>query len=321
MESFVYKNATTIEEAVSVLQAGEAAILAGGTDLLNLLKTGALSQPPKTLVNIKNIPGLSFIREEPAGGLALGPATTLSAIASSPLIREKCSALSKAAGSAASPPLREMGTLGGNLCQEIRCWYFRRSRQTGVDFQCLRKGGRTCFAVRGDNRYHSVFGGAEGCMAVNPSDSAPVLLALAAQIKTTTRVLDIGEFFKGGLEPDEIILEIRIPPASDIRQDFAKFAIRPTIDFAVVNLALAVTLADGKVVDAKIALNAVAPAPRRAIKAEDVLTNNLLNEETITFAAEALAEEAKPLSGNSYKVQIAKALLKQTLLQLRDNRP
>ena len=319
MQPFVYKNAATVPEAVSLLKAEDSAVLAGGTDLLNLLKKEALINPPQTLVNIKNIPGLDFIRED-AQGLTIGATTKLSAIAASSVVREKYTALAAAAAAVASPPLREMGTISGNICQEVQCWYFRRSFLTGTFFNCRRKGGTACFAIPGDNRYHSIFGGAGGCVAVNPSDIAPVLIALKANIQTTARAIDAGGFFSGDrqttiLKADEIITEIRIPaPHPGTRHTFSKFALRPTIDFAVVNAATAITIEEGRVSEARIVLNAVAPVPRRAKEAEEALIGKVISAETAETAAAALAKGAVPLKDNQYKVQIARTLVKRAIL-------
>ena len=168
MKRFKYKNARTVNEAVSLLKLGNASLLAGGTDILNLLKAGAMTQPPETLVNIKNIPGLDYITEN-SRGLKIGALTRIADIASSPLIKEKYPALAQATESVSSPPLREMGTIGGNLCQGVQCWYYRRSYITGNWFECLKKGGKVCYAIMGDNRYHSIFGGikVDGMACVN----------------------------------------------------------------------------------------------------------------------------------------------------------
>jgi xanthine dehydrogenase YagS FAD-binding subunit len=320
MKRFAYKNATTIADAVSILKKGNASVLSGGTDILNLLKMGALTNPPETLVNIKNIPSLDSISED-AEGLTIGALAKLSDIAASPAVKEKYSALAKAAEAVASPPLREMGTIAGNLCQEVQCWYFRRSFLTGTFFDCFKKGGRTCFAVKGDNRYHSIFGGTRGCVAVNASDIAPVLIALNAKIKTTVRVIEAERFFTGeghkttALNDDEIVTEIQIPaPNSGTRQTFTKFALRPTIDFAVVNVATAITIEDGKVSDARIVLNAVALAPRRATGAEEALKGQVISEAVAETAAAAIVKGTVPLAGNMYKVQIAKTLVKRAVL-------
>lgn len=316
MKKFAYRNTTTVAEAASLLKAGNAAILAGGTDILNLLKMGALTNPPETLVNIKNISGLDSIRED-VDGLKIGATVRLSDIASSEIVQSRYSALARAAGSVASPPLREMGTIAGNLCQEVQCWYFRRSFLTGTFFDCLRKGGSQCYAVTGDNRYHAILG-AKQCFAVCPSDTAVALVALDAAIKTNKRSIPIGGFFQmrgNVLDEDEIVTEICVPtPKSGTKQVFIKFALRPTIDFAVVSVAAAITIELGKASDARIVLGAVAPIPYRAVGAEDILKGNAIGEPLAETAAAASVKDAIPLSNNKYKIQIARALVKRAIL-------
>jgi xanthine dehydrogenase YagS FAD-binding subunit len=316
MKRFAYRNTTTITDAVSLLKEGNAAVLAGGTDILNLLKIGALTNPPATLVNIKNIPGLDSISED-AHGLKIGAAARLSNIASSEVVKSKYSALAEAAESVASPPLREMGTIAGNLCQQVQCWYFRRSFLTGTFFDCLRKGGHQCYAITGDNRYHAILG-AKQCFAVCPSDTAIALTALDAKIVTSQRSIPIGEFFQvlgNILNKDEIVTEIQVPvPASGTKQVFIKFALRPAIDFAVVSVAAAITTRLGKVSDARIVLGAVAPVPYRAIEAEDALKGKAISESVAEAAAAAAVKDAVPLSNNKYKVQIARTLVKRAVL-------
>ena len=316
MKRFAYRNTTTIADAVSLLKAGDAAILAGGTDILNLLKIGALTNPPATLVNIKNIPGLDSISED-AHGLKIGAAARLSNIVSSEVVKSKYSVLAEAAESVASPPLREMGTIAGNLCQEVQCWYFRRSFLSGTFFDCLRKGGNQCYAVTGDNRYHAILG-AKQCFAVCPSDTAVALTALDATIVTSQRSIPIGDFFQvlgDVLNKDEIVTEIRAPaPESGTKQVFIKFALRPAIDFAIVSVAAAITTRLGKISDARIVLGAVAPVPYRATGAEDALKGKAISESVAETAADAAVKDAVPLSNNKYKVQIARTLVKRAVL-------
>jgi NADPH-dependent glutamate synthase beta subunit-like oxidoreductase len=159
MKRFSYKNPKAIADAVSNLEKGNSSVLAGGTDILNLLKIGALSNPPETLVNIKNIPGMDSISDD-GQGLTIGALVKLSDITDSPVVREKYSILAEAAGAVSTPTLRGMGTIAGNICQEVQCWYFRRSFMTGSYFDCMKKGGKKCYAVTAENRYHSIFGGA-----------------------------------------------------------------------------------------------------------------------------------------------------------------
>jgi xanthine dehydrogenase YagS FAD-binding subunit len=316
MKRFAYKNATTVAEASSLLKADHAAVLAGGTDILNLLKIGALTRPPKGLVNIKNIPGMDFIRAD-ADGLKIGATTKLSDIASSEIVKSKYSALARAAINVASPPIREMGTIAGNLCQQVQCWYFRRSFLTGNFFNCLRKGGSQCYAVGGDNRYHAILG-ARQCFAVCPSDTAIALVALDAAIITNKRRIPIGDFFDvlgNVLDVDEIIVEIRVPaPKPGTRQVFVKYALRPAIDFAVASVAAAITTDSGKVSNARVVLGAVAPIPWRADGAEDALKGNVIGEAIADSAAAAAVKHAVPLSDNKYKVQIIRTLVKRAIL-------
>jgi NADPH-dependent glutamate synthase beta subunit-like oxidoreductase/CO/xanthine dehydrogenase FAD-binding subunit len=158
MKKFAYKNPNSLDQAVSLLKSGDTAILAGGTDILNQLMQGAFSKPPATLVNIKNIPGLNTITET-AQGLKIGALTKLADIAESPVVQKKYAALAQSAAAVASPAIRNMGTLGGNICQQFQCWYWKRSFNTGAAFECLRKDGTQCFAISGENQYHSIFGG------------------------------------------------------------------------------------------------------------------------------------------------------------------
>lgn len=320
MERFAYENAVTVADAVNMLKVENVSVLAGGTDILNLMKKSALTNPPRKLVNIKNIPGLDFISED-VQGLTIGATTKLSNIAASSVVIKKYSALAKAAEAVASPPIREMGTIAGNICQEVQCWYYRRAFLTGTFFNCARKSGRTCFAIQGDNRYHSIYGGVRGCVAVNPSDIAPVLIALNAKIKTTARVIEAEKFFTGErkttvLNHDEIVTEIRIPsPDSGTKQKFIKFAQRPTIDFPIVNAATSITMEGDKVSDARIVLNAVAPVPIRAIRVEDALKGKVISESVVETAVAAIANGTIPLKDNKYKVQIAKTLIKRAILE------
>lgn len=158
MKPYKYQSAATISMAVSLLKNGNASVLAGGTAILNLLKQGALAEPPETLVNIKRVPGLNTITYGQSG-LKIGALTTISELAASEVVKDKYPALAQAASGVAGPTLRNMATIGGNICQEVQCWYFHRSHLTGTWFDCLRKGGASCYALNGDNRYHSIFGG------------------------------------------------------------------------------------------------------------------------------------------------------------------
>ena len=354
MKKFKHINATTIEEAVSILASGKAQVIAGGTDLLGVLKDNLLPDYPETVVNIKTIPGMSFIAEV-GGMLRIGALTLLDDIALSQTIRQSYTVLAEAAGRVAHPHIREMGTIGGNICQLPRCWYFRVRDNR---FFCRRKGGEACPALTGDARYHSIFGRLGGCVAVNPSDIAPALIVLDAKIKTTKRVIDAENFFsvEGSrttiLDTDEIVREISLPlPDPLSKSAFIKYALRKSIDFPLVNCAALIGPTT-----ARICLNAVFNKPYRAFAAEEVITGKLIEdtelhskvhrggdeEPTQTYAAvhqgeqrgtnkdgskkaawyEAIADAAgtaavsgaKALPSNAYKVQIARVLVKRAIL-------
>ena len=312
MKAFNHKDAKTLTEAKTALAGGKAEIIAGGTDLIGRLKDNILPAYPDALINIKTIPGLDSIKEE-AGMLKIGAATRLADIAANPTIKQKYTALAQAALRVGTPHVRDMGTIGGNIAQLHRCWYFRKPENR---FPCFRKGGTTCFAMTGDNRYHSIFGMVNKCIAVNISDTAPALIALDAKVVTNTRTIDAEQFFdvknpgNTVLLPGEIITEIRVPaPPAGAKSAFLKFAIRKSIDFPIVNCA--VRVGGGA---PRIALNAVAPKPYRALKAEAAIAGKPVNEANAEAAGAAAVADAKPFEATKYKVQIAKTLVKRALL-------
>lgn len=321
MRTFKHFNADTVEEAVSLLRryGGRANLVAGGTDLLGKLKDEIMPTYPEALINLKRIPDLEFIREE-RGRLEIGALTRLDDIATSPAVRERYVALAEAARRTASPHLREMGTIGGNICQDIRCWYYRNPNNR---FPCLRKGGGRCYAHEGDNRYHSIFGASveEGCIAVHPSDTVPALIALNAEVRTSKRAIDMEDFFQVDvakttvLDDDEILIELHVPTlGQDMRSKYLKFAHRKSIDFPIVNCAAALVKSKGKVSRARICLNAVYVKPYRARWAEQVLLGQEVNEATAQAAADAAVSSAKPLRHNRYMVEIARTLVKRAIL-------
>jgi len=321
MRKFTHINARTIDEAVSALRRyGERAnIIAGGTDLLGKMKDEILPRYPEALVNIKTIAGLDFLKEE-SGVLRIGAMSLLEDIGKEPLIRERYTALAQAAARTASPHLREMGTLAGNLCQDIRCWYYRNPNNR---FPCLRKGGGRCYAIQGDNRYHSILGGSveDGCYAVHPSDTAPALIALNARVVTTKRTISLEKFFQVGvakttiLDSDEIVTEIQIPkPRRNSRSAFLKFAIRKSIDFPIVNCAAMITMSSGKVAGSRICLNAIWIRPYRASKAEKAILKRTITQKVAEAAGDAAISNAKPMEHNAYMVQISRVLVKRAIL-------
>ena len=321
MKKFAHFSASTVEEAASLLRrfGGKAHLMAGGTDLLGKMKDRILPTYPEALINLKTVPGLSDIREE-GGMLRIGALAILEDIAHNPIVKAKYGALAEAARRTASPHLREMGTLGGNICQDIRCWYYRHAENR---FPCLRKGGGRCYALAGDTRYHSIFGGSgeEGCIAVHPSDTAPALIALNSKIRTSRRTINAEDFFQVEvskttvLNYDEIVTEIQVPePVKGAKSSFFKFALRKSIDFPIVNCAAMITRSAGKVSAARICLNAVYVRPFSAIKAEDAIIGKKINEANAEAAGDAAVSAAKPLADNEYMVQIARVLVKRSVL-------
>jgi xanthine dehydrogenase YagS FAD-binding subunit len=322
MRSFAHINAHTIEEVHSLLEKykGKAVLNAGGTDLLGVLKDEILPDYPEVVINIKTITGLDSITENERG-FTIGSLVKLSDIANSPLIKERYPVLAEAAHSVATPQIRNAATIGGNLCQDVRCWYYRYPRHIGGPIQCLRKGSGPCLAVRGDNRYHAIMEGKK-CFAVCPSDTAVALAAMDATIHVVgpegSRNIAIDDFFgplSNALKPNEIVKEISVPALSSItNQKYIKFTLRKPVDFAIVSVASVVAMENGVCAGARIALGAVAAGPVRARTAEDMLKGKAISETSVAAAAELALSAAKPLSMNSYKIEIAKTLIKRALL-------
>ena len=323
MKAFRHFDAGSIDEALALLAefGGKARVIAGGTDLLGVLKSEILSDYPEAVINLKTIAGLDGI-DTGDEGIRIGALARLVDIADSPIVKKNCPALALSAASVGSPELRNMGTIGGNLCQDTRCWYYRYPDKMGGRVPCYRKGKGPCHAIRGDNRYHAVLGGKK-CYAVCPSDTAIALAALEAGVKTVRpageRTIPLADFYDTlgpVLEPDEVVTEIRIPaPTENAVQRFLKFRLRESIDFAMVSVAVVLDVAEGVCRDARIVLGAVAPSPYRAKAAEDVLSGGRLDERQAARAAEAALKDAKPMSGNAYKIEIAKTLVKRALWQ------
>jgi len=314
IKKFTHVDAKTVEEAASILRAGKASILSGGTDLLGTLRFEVLPDYPETVINLKSVPDLEYIKED-ASMLRIGALTRLEDIVRNESIKERYAALVEAAHRTATPHIREMGTIAGNICQLTRCWYFRLPDNR---FNCVRKGGKQCYAVMGDNRYHSIFGHINSCFAVNPSDTAPALVALDAKIKTNKRLIDAENFWDMSvpgstvLASDEIVTEIQIPkPAAGSKSAFIKFAIRKSIDFPIVNCAVSVTNGNSR-----ICLNAVYNKPYRATAAEESIKGKKITVESAEAAGAAAVAAAKALPGdrNKWKIQIAKTMVKRALL-------
>ncbi len=322
LPKFNYVSPTSVEQAVLQLgEGGMAVIHAGGTDLLGCLRDGVFTADK--LISIQDIGELRGIRVL-SGGLSLGALATLTEIADHPLIQRRYAALAQGAGAAASPQLRNQGTLGGNLCQRPRCWYFRG------DFHCLRKGGDTCYAVGGENEYHCILGGS-ACYIVHPSDTAPALIALGAGASIIgprgRRTVPMESFFvlpakdlarENVLKPGEILTEILLPALPDgVRSSYRKVRMRGAWDFALAGVALALRLnRDGIVEWARIVLSGVAPAPWRTPEAEQFLVGRKVDEAVATQVAAACVKGAEPLSQNAYKIDLVRGVVEESLLAL-----
>ena len=320
MKRFEHTNATSVQEAVKLLSAQNARALAGGTDLLGIMKDELL--PTDRVVNLKTIPGLDYIKEE-SGELRIGALARLADIAASALVGQKAPALAQAALLVASPQLRTMGTLGGNLAQKVRCWYYRDPDRA----DCYKRNGSVCYAVFGLSDLHAIFDGA-ACFAVQPSDTAIALSALGASIVVAgpdgQRVVGVDSFFIGpdvdymretALKRDELIVEVRIPASAvGQRSVFLKAAPRKSIDFA--RGSVAVLVIGSPVQSVRISLGAVAPTPKRATEAETFLTGKKLQADVIGQAATLSTSGAKPLASNGYKVQLTQGLVRQALTRL-----
>ena len=323
MNNFQHSNAKSLKEAFSLLgdDWNKTRIIAGGTDLLGEMKKGIIS--PKVLVNIKTISDINFIKYEKGKGLRIGALARLVDIEENTAIQEKFTALWQAARVIGSPQLRNMGTIGGNLCQRPRCWYYRG------EFHCFRKGGRECFALRGENMYHCIFG-AQGCFIVHPSDTAPALMALKAKVKIANsqaeKTLPLEDFFLGPdkdmqrentLKPNEILTEILLPePAVGTRSLYLKKSERKVWDFALVSVAAALSFKGKSCQEARLVLGGVAPIPWRLKQVEDYLAGKEINSKVAKRAGELAVKGAKPLKQNGYKVEIVKIMVKEALLSL-----
>jgi xanthine dehydrogenase YagS FAD-binding subunit len=323
-----YVAAESVEDAVAALVAhgDKAKILAGGTDLLGLMKDridGPGVPVPEVLVNVKTIPGMAAITEGADGGLRIGAAATLADLERHPVVTRRFPALAQAAASVATTQIRAMGTVGGNLCQRPWCWYFRHPQ-----FVCLKRGGRQCFAIPGNNRtYFSVL--EKGvCVMSHPSDLAPALMALGARVGVAgpdgSREVPIESFFRGPrslmetvLGPAEILVWVDVPaPAPDVRSLFLKHRVRNTWDFALSEVAVAVRPEEATWADVRIALGGVAPFPYRATAAETALVGRVPTAELIREAADAAVARARPLAMNGYKVELTRALVARALTAL-----
>jgi xanthine dehydrogenase YagS FAD-binding subunit len=323
VKAFEYAVPASLEEAAALLagKKGRARLLAGGTDLVTQLQ-GRVAEPER-VVSLGGLPHLDRI-EPSAKALKIGPLASLTGIASHPEVRKVWTALAEGAGAAATPQIRNAGTLGGNLCQRPRCWYFRNE-----DFPCRKKGGEICYAIDGENKYHAIFGG-DACRIVHPSDTAPALVAFGASLvavsSTGARDVPAAEFFtmpetdvrrENVLAEDEILASVSVPrPAAGSRSGYLKIREKASFDFALVSCAAVLTFSGTACTAARIVLGGVAPVPWRCPGAEEILAGAPLDAMRIHRAAEAALSGASPLAKNRYKIAMAQAAVRRLLGRL-----
>jgi xanthine dehydrogenase YagS FAD-binding subunit len=322
MPHFELYQPTDLEGAIDLLGRHGASgwRLAGGQDSYDWFKDRA--KRPTAVVDLSGIESLKGIRETEDGGLEIGALTTLAELAASDVVRRRYGLLSTAAGRVASPQIRNVGTVGGNLCQDARCWYYR----AGLD--CYRAGGNTCYAdtPEGMNREHCLFG-ADRCVAVSPSDTAPAFVALDATMAIAgprgERTVPAASFFIGPdvdiermtvLEPGEVLTAVRLPAEwSGARFYFEKVADRNTWDFPLVNVAAALKIAGGMIEDVRLVCGGVQCVPRRLTVVEDIVRGSPHNAETADLAASAAARGATPLNYNHFKVPLMENLVRRAI--------
>ena len=326
MKSFEWTNPASVSEAVKMLTVTSGDIdeaprpIAGGQDLLTTMKD--YTSRPVRVVNLKNIRGLNKITVN-SRGLTIGALVTLSELEEHAGVRTSFPGLAEAAHSIATPQIRNLGTVGGNLCQRPRCWYFRLE-----EVNCLKKGGSACYAANGENKYNAIIGGGPSYI-VHPSDLAPMLLALGASVTVVgakgKRSIPLDKFFtlpsegnirrENVLKNEEIITEILVPSSPvAAHSTYLKFKERESLDFALASAAVAVQLGDNREVkDARIVLGGVAPIPWRVPAAEKFVTGKSLTPEVLAETAKIALAEARLLEKNAYKVPLAQTLVRRAL--------
>jgi len=328
MRGFELYDATTVKEAVDLLgkySGRTVKVVGGGSDIVGgVMKDwvqGKGMPLPEVLIDITTIKDIVGIKSD-GGGTTIGAATTLSDVINDKDLASKVPVLTNAALSVASPLIRNFGTLGGNINQRPRCWFFR-----GEDFNCYKKGGDFCYAVTGDNRYHAIIGG-ELCYIVHPSDTATALLALNASAKIAgtggERTVAFDDYFTGPrvdvlrenvLKPNEFMTHVTIPnPASGTKFGWTKLKDRQVYDFALISVAAVFTVSGGNWQDGRITLGGVSPVPYRAKVVEDFLKGKDIKA-TAKQAAAQIRTVARPMSLNSYKVDLAQGLIERTILE------
>jgi xanthine dehydrogenase YagS FAD-binding subunit len=322
MNAFEYASPTTKEQAAKLLgnSWADAEILAGGTDLLSLMKDRIVE--PKRLVNIKSIKELGGISWSAKAGLRIGALVTIQELLDNPQVRKEYAALAQAAEGITSQQIRNMGTVGGDLCQRPRCWYYR----AGFGLLATQENG-TPLVPTGDNRYHAILGNSGAALFVNPSSLAPALIAMNAKVKIFgakgQREVALENFFVApssnsqreyALQPNEFVTEIVVPMMAGAQSATYEVRQREALDWPLATASVVLTMSGKSVKAARVVLGHVAPTPYRSVEAENALVGKAINEETAEAAGKAAVEKAKALSKNGYKIQLAKVSVKRAIL-------
>jgi xanthine dehydrogenase YagS FAD-binding subunit len=314
---------TTIDDTLALLDKykTDAWVLAGGLDSFDWLKDR--NKRPKVVVDLSGVAELKGIKATSDGGLEIGAGTTLTEVVKHPLVKEKFPILTQAAELVASPQIRNQGTIGGNVSQDTRCWYYR------AGWTCYRAGGNICYAdtPTAINREHAIFD-ASRCVAVNPSDTAPALIALDAKmvirsLRGSERVVDAENYFIGPaiditkmnvLQPGDLLVAIRIPATwAGAQYYFEKVRERQVWDFPMVNVAAAIKVSNGTIQGSRIVVNAVAAHPMRLTSVEAAVAGKPRNEDTAKLAGDLAVQGAQPLAHNAYKIPLMRNLVKRAI--------
>ena len=324
MKNFTYYRPSTVEQAVGLLEQrfGNTELLAGGTDL-HALQKNYVAQPAR-VVSLSAVKGFAGIEEAGAGNtrsMKIGAGTILATIAGHAGLRQHFPALTAAASEIAGPQIRNMGTLGGSLCQRNRCWYFRDEH-----VNCRLKSGQTCFAIDGENQYHAVFTQGQPCVIASPSTLAPALIALGATAEIVgpkgKRTLPMANFYRAPannndrehtLAANEVVASVSIPLRGMVN---ASYEVRQRLgtDWPLVQCSVAWTVTGGKTTDAKVVLSQVAPVPHVADAAARALNGQAITEATATAVGRAATEGAKPLGRNAYKLKLVEIAVKRAIM-------
>jgi xanthine dehydrogenase YagS FAD-binding subunit len=328
MNDFSFLNPETVEEALSLRTkyGDEAMFVSGGTNVLYMMKRDV--RRPKYLINIKSVKGLNAIRWNKEEGLHIGALVKLSKLQRDQTVLRQFPIISQSVERIASPQIRSAATIGGNLSQEVWCWYLMEG------FPCWMNGGKHCFAPEGDNRFHHTVAGGFICMAIHPSDLAPALYAMSATLTVAgpgyERKLKIPELLPGytkvegklkqnSLRSNELITSVEVPtPTEGTKAVFLKSAARESFDFALASASIVVTL-NGEICEAaSIVLGGVATMPYKATKVESKILGRKVTPEIIEDASSSIFDREAPLSGNAYRIQLAKELVKRGLREACD---